>query len=194
MQYSEFDLLISQGTFGPDSHFARYHFTLCSGFFFCRANVRTQNYFQRVEKTKYRIDQKSMNEVILNDPEAHWQIPQPTIWWSSTGRIGGIWRKIPMPVQRVLVWAQNHAPSWLHCVEKQLLRLRCPGKLCFLRSLLRYVFTSSEIIRGSFSNGLTVGVIPMYLVSRIKRMSSASPWVLHTNVKRRAKEMRLLQG
>ena len=194
MQHAEFDLLISQGTFGPDSHFTRYHFTLCAGFFFCRANARTQNYFRRVEKTEEPMDQKSMNEVILNDPEAHWQIPRLTIWWSSTGRIGGIWRKIPMPVHRVLIWAQHHVPSWLRCVKKQLLRLHCPGKLCWLRALLRYVFISPEIIRGRFSNGLTVGVIPMHLVSRIGCIPPASPWVLHTNVKRRAKEMRLLQG
>ena len=188
MQHTQFDLLISQGTHGPKSHFARYHFTLCAGFFFCRANVRTQDYFRRVEETRWNLDQKSMNEVLLNDPKARWQIPQPTIWWSSTGRIGGIWRKIPMPVQRVLVWAQNHAPSWLRCVEKQLLRLRCPGKLCWLRSLLRYVFISSEIIRGSFSNGLTVGVIPMHLVTRIKCISPTSSWVLHINANKRHKK------
>ena len=85
-----------------------------------------------------------MNEVLLCDPEARWQMYKPTIWWHTPGK----WHKAPVLVHIMLVWAQNHAPSWLHCVEKQLLRLRCPGKLCFLRSLLRYVFTSPEIIRG----------------------------------------------
>ena len=181
MQHTKFDLLISQGTKGPKSHFTRYHFTLCTGFFFCRANVRTQNYFYRVKETRWNLDQKSMNEVLLNDPKARWQIYKPTIWWNIIGKFHRDWYKAPALVYIMLVWARRYAPQWLRRVKEQLLRLPCPGKLCWLRSLLNYVYISPKIIRGSFSNGLTVGVIPMHLVTRIERILPTSPWVIHTS-------------
>ena len=186
MRQTTFDLLASQGTHGPRSHFARYHFVLCAGFFFCRANARTQDYFRRVEAAQWHLDQKSMNEVLLDDLKAHWQISRPTIWWSSTGRIGGVWRKIPIAAS-ILVWARHYASSWLHFVKKQLLRLRCPGKLCWLRALLDYIYISPDIIRGTSNNGLIVGVIPMHLVARIRYVSSTSLLVVHINTNKRRK-------
>ena len=179
-QHNEFDLLISQGTHGPKSHFIRYHFTLCAGFFLCRANTRTQDYFRQVAEAEWFLDQKSMNEILLQDPEARWEIHQPSIWWSSAGRVGGKWRKIPI-LPGVLAWGQRFTPLLLRRIEAKLLQLRCPGKLCRLRSLLNYIYISPQIIDGKFSNGLTVGVIPMHLVTRIRHRWQTSPFVVHTN-------------
>ncbi len=184
MQHTEFDLLISQGTHAPREHFNRYHFTLCAGFFFCRANVRTQNYFRQVVERK-KLDQENMNIILANDPKAHWQIHQPTIWFSNTGRIGGKWRKIPTLLCVVLAWGQRYAPLLLRPIKASLSRLNCPGKLCWLRSLLNYIYISPEIIEGKFSNGLTVGVIPMHLVTRIDYSWSTPPLVAHTLVRKR---------
>ena len=125
-----------------------------------------------------------MNEVLLCDPEARWQMYKPTIWWHTPGK----WHKAPVLVHIMLVWARRYVSQCLHQVREQLLRLPCPGKLCWLQSLLNYIYISPEIIRGSFSNGLTVGVIPMHLVTRIKRMSSASPWVIHINANKQHKK------
>ena len=44
-QYAEFDLLISQGTYGPRSQLVRHHFTLCVGFFLCRSNASNSTLF-----------------------------------------------------------------------------------------------------------------------------------------------------
>ena len=184
MQHTEFDLLMSQGTHAPKEHFDRYHFVLCAGFFFCRANVRTQNYFRQVVEMK-QLDQESMNIILANDPEARWQIHQPAVWFSDTGRIGGKWRKIPTPLCVALAWGQRSAPSLLRRIKASLSRLHCPGKLCWLRSLLNYTYISPEIIEGKFSNGLTVGVIPMHLIPRTDYWWSTSSLVAHTPVRKK---------
>ncbi len=155
-QHTEFDLLVSQGSFSPKPQFSRHRFTLCAGFFLCRANVRTKNYFRQVAEAKWYFDQKSMNEVLLNDPEAYWQMRQPSVWSSSTGEIGGKWQKT-----------------------------LSPGRPYRLRSLHNYIFISPEIIKGKFSNGLTVGVIPMHLVTRINYQWPTSPFVVHIYANKR---------
>ena len=152
-QHAEFDLLISQGTYGPRSQFIRHHFTLCAGFFLCHANARTQNYFRQVAEAKWYLDQKSMNEVLLNDSEACWQIQQSSAWWSDTGKIGGEWQKI--------------SDSERSCSSPD------------------YICISPEIIKGKFSNGLTVGVIPMHLVTRINYQWAPPPFVLHINTNKK---------
>ena len=183
-QHIEFDLLISQGTHAPKQHFDRYHFTLCAGFFLCRANVRTQNYFQQVAERKV-LDQENMNIILADDPEANWRIHQPTVWVSSSGRVGGKWRKIPVLLCAMLAWGQRSTPWLLRFIKTSLSQLHCPGRLCWLRSLLRYIYISSEIIKGKFSNGLTIGVIPMHLITRIEYQWSNPPFVVHTPVQKR---------
>ena len=117
---------------------------------------RTQHYFQQVVEAKWYLDQRPMNEVLLNDPEACWQIHQPSVWSSDTRKIGGKWQKITSL-----------------------------GRLCRLLSPHDYIFISSEIIKGKFSNGLTAGVIPMHLVTRINYQWSNSPFVVHINTNKK---------
>ena len=167
-QHTEFDLLVSQGSFSPKSQVLRHRFTLCAGFFLCRANVRTKNYFRQVAEAKWYFDQKSMNEVLLNDPEAYWQIRQPSAWSSDIGKLGGEWRTIPMRSTKVRRSKINSLKG-----------------LRQLKSLLYYILISPEIIKGRFSNGLTVGIIPLHLVTRINYKWPTSPFVVHINANKR---------
>ena len=171
-QHSEFDILISQGEFAPRTHLARYHFTINPAFFLCRANVRTQNFLRQVEAIKDRMDLQSMNDVILHDPETCWQVPRKVTWsWGM--------REVPALTRVVLELAQRLAPLWLRRLKTSKINPDCPGRLDWLRVLLEYIYISSDIIRGRFSNRLTIGVIPMHLVLRFKYMSSAPPLVSH---------------
>ena len=157
---TEFDLLVSQGTVYPQSHFFRHRFVLCAGFFFCRANVQNQNYFRRVEEAK-NIDQLVMNELLLHDPEATWQIQQPSFWF-VWGNFSRIWRTIPAPINNNIC-------------------MRIPRLISLLlqRLKLSWIRISPDIIRGRFSGGLTVGVIPMHLVTRINGIPSPKLLVSH---------------
>ena len=180
MQHDEFDILISQGTFSPRSHFKRYRFVLCAGFFFCRANERSQNYFRQVEESKWLLDQKSMGEVIIDDPEAYWKVHRPRIWWSTTGAVRGPWHKIPVLLGSALIWMCRTAPRWSHRFKEQLLRSNFYKRLNWFKEMLdNYIYISPEIIEGSFSNRLTIGIIPMHLVTRIKCVSSTSTLIVH---------------
>ena len=183
-QHPEFDILISQGIFAPRTHLARHHFVINPGFFFCRANVRTQNFFRQVEAIKGRMDQQSMNDVLLHDPEARWQTRRVTVWQNGTNRIEADWYKVPVLTRIVLELAQRLAPWWLRRLKEQQIRHECPGRLHWLRILFNYIYISSEIMKGRFSNGLTVGVIPMHLVSRFKNVSSTPPLVEHLSENR----------
>ena len=178
MQHTEFDILISQGTYAPREHFQRYHFVLCAGFFFCRANKRTQNYFRQVEATKWALDQKSMNEVLLADPKARWELHRPRIWWNSVGRLAGPWRKVPVLVSSIWMLMRRIAPKWTRRVENRSLKKSNYPE--WLKDIIRYyIYVSPEIIKGSFSKRLTIGVIPMHLIPRIEPISSTSSWVVH---------------
>ena len=189
MEHTKFDLLISQGLHGPNSHYARYHFTLCAGFFFCRANVRTQDYFRRVEETEWNLDQKSMNEVLLNDPKARWWISQPTILWRNRLKKNQHkvpnWYKVLMPMPYLFIWALLYAPRrWMCYFEKKLLWPHCQGSD---PDLLNYICISPKIMKGRFSNRLTLGVIPMHLVSRIGHILAPPPWVVHIDINKKHK-------
>ena len=162
-QHTEFDLLISQGTIYPASHYFRHLFVLCAGFFFCRSNARTQNYFRRVEEAK-NIDQLVMNELLLYDPEATWQIRRPSLWFAK-GHYSQIWQTVPALIK-------NNIGIWiLRLISKPLRRLKL-GSDCIIQ-------ISPDIIRGRFSGGLTVGMIPMHLVTRINGISSNNLMVEH---------------
>ena len=156
-QHTEFDLLVSQGTVYPISHYSRHRFVLCAGFFFCRSNVRTQNYFRQVEKAK-NIDQLVMNELLLHDSEATWQIRQSSLWFVK-GHYSRTWHTIPVPINNM-----------------RILRL-----ISLLLRLLKltWIQISPDIIRGRFSGGLTVGMIPMHLVTRINGIPSTNLLVSH---------------
>ena len=143
-QHTEFDLLISQGTVFPRSHFLRYHFVLYAGFFFCRANVRTQNYFRQVEEAQ-KVDQNAMNELLLHDPKTTWQIRQSQV-------------------------LQHTADGYSMCRHN----ISTPRKKSD-----NWIYISPDIIRRRFSNGFTVGVIPMHLVTRVSGMSSTTLLVSH---------------
>ena len=173
-QHTEFDLLISQGTVWPIAQFIRHHFVLCAGFFFCRANARTQNYFRRVEAAK-QDDQLTMNELLLYDPNMRWQIHQPTTWRNKTGEYtGDPWHKTTTVLR--------HTPPRLFHIRKWLsqhyLKMLCP----LINRFIDFIYISPEIIKGSASDGFTVGVIPMHLVTRIKQKPapSTNPLVAHT--------------
>ncbi len=179
-QHAEFDLLISQGTYTPKAHFKCYRFTLCAGFFLCRANAQTQNYFRQVKAIEKWKDQETMNKLLLEDSQARWEIHRPALFFSSTGKWSGKWRKIPMPLCVALAWGKLFPPLLLYRIIKaKLSQLRCPGRLCWLRSLLNYIRISPSIIKGKFSNGLTVGMIPMHIVTRIDYRWPTSPLVVH---------------
>ena len=171
-QHTDFDLLISQGTACPTAQFARHHFVLCAGFFFCRANVRTQNYFRRVEAAK-RDDQLTMNELLLYDPNMRWQIHQPTAYYANYS--DGTWHKTTTVLR--------HVPVPMYILRKWLSQHHHRKLLLLVTRFTFFIYISSKIIKGSTSNGLTVGVIPMHLVSRIKQAPapSTTPLVLHTS-------------
>ena len=173
LKHTAFDLLISQGTFSPMPQFARHHFVLCAGFFFCRANARTQDYFRRVKKAKM-IDQLVMNKLLLHDPNMRWQIHQPAIFWSKTGRLRHPLYKTTTVLRYTPIWLFNFR-KWLS--RRHYLKMLCP----LINRFIFFIYISSEVIKGSASDGLTVGVIPMHLVTRIKQepVPSTLPLVSH---------------
>ena len=175
MQHTEFDLLISQGTTKPLAQFYQHRFVLCAGFFFCRSNVRTQNYFQRVEVAD-KVDQNIMNLLLQQDPETFWQIYRPTIWYKTTDNSYhkmSAWASIP------LIWIRRLAPQRLYHLEQRLLSFFTKKLPLTRRFLHTYLYISPKIMKTKSSNGLTVGVIPMHLVKRIRRISSAPSLVMH---------------
>ena len=162
VRHAQFDLLMSQGTKYPYEQYRRHRFVLCAGFFLCRANDRTRAFFERVEALVSRnpLDQWGMNQVLLGDPEGHWEVSKP-VWRFRLGK-KSTWRRLSpgmrtllSPLIRLLV---------LHW------RIRHLGTLC--------IVTSGEIMRGPFSNALSVGVIPMRLVTR-SRVTPTCDYVWH---------------
>ena len=151
-QQPGYDLLASQGTWWPAEQYVRHHFVLCAGFFLCRANSRTRAYFEQVEAIDQPDDQERMNLVLFNDPNGRWTLHRPVFRHLDQRR----WRRASLGKLLLL------APLRL------LSRLRLLGAKLSLHGPLRYIFTSREIIRGRFSNDLSVGVIPMHLVVRLK--------------------------
>ena len=154
-RHSEFDLLVSQGTSFPASQYQLHHFVLCAGFFLCRSNDRTRIYFERVESLldENPRDQLRMNVVLMRDPEGSWDISKPVM-------------RVHRGKNRD--WKE---PSFVLRPFLTLLRLlrvsaRPRMKRLVLPRGFRFVRTSSEVMRGRFSDDLTVGVIPMHLVCR----------------------------
>lgn len=103
-----------------------------------------------------------MNAVLLDDPEARWEVRRPVL--RRRGRLG--------------VWRRTGAS--LPATERE---CRDVGDL---RAALdaagggrNVLLTSDSIIRGRFGGGLAVGVIPMRLVTRARVTARTRSLVAH---------------
>ncbi len=165
----DFDLLCSQGTTHPRAHYHRHRFTLCAGFFACRASERSATYFAQVDALapRHPCDQARMNAVLLRDPAARWRIerPEPAV----KGRDA---------------WFAPPCESAFRRVAQTLLRhsvLRAPANAALRLSRFDWILTSRELIHGRFTGGLTVGVVPMRIVMRGRFEGWGAPLVSHAS-------------
>ena len=167
MDHPGFDLLFSQGTTFPVEHWRRHRFVLCAGFFLCRANGRTRAYFKQVSRLSesHPDDQVCMNTVLLRDPEARWERGRR----APAVRPGAAW-VAPPPEASLLGYARA-------LLRRELLRALANRVLRSAR--LAWILTSPEVIRGRFTGGLTVGVIPMHIVTRFRFAGWDEPLVSH---------------
>ena len=169
LRHPGYDLLFSQGTTFPRSHYHRHRFVLCAGFFASRANGRTRDYFTHVDALleEHPDDQLCMNTVLLRDRARSWNLASPIPAVRRKGR----WVR-PRSAQRISACAR----SVLSCPP---LRALSNGMLRLCR--LDYILTSREIIHGRFSTGLTAGIIPMHIVMRGAFAQWGDPLVLHSS-------------
>ena len=153
-EHPDFDLLVSQGTWFPREHLSQFGFVLCAGFFLSRSNARTRDYFERVHALMSRRgdDQWCMNNVLLQDPEAQWEVRAPVLRRTNGRRFR---RRVRSPIP-----LRSNSLPWdsILSLQDKPAKARYEGSSCIL--------TSKSIIRGKFSGGLTIGVIPMHLVTR----------------------------
>ena len=169
MRQDRYDLLLSQGTVFPRAHYHRHRFTVCAGFFLCRANARTRAYFERVEALgdTQPSDQVRMNALLLEDPAGGWRIECPV----AAVRAAGAWVRPPLE------------PWFGACARYALARplarslANLSGRLC----RFDWMLTSREIVRGRFGGGLTAGVIPMHIVMRGRFAHLEQPLVMHSS-------------
>ena len=174
-----FDLLFSQGTTHPWSHFKAFGFTVCAGFFFARASSRTRAYFEMVEQMADRrpSDQFRFNEVLLRLPSRPWKIDAPRLALSPyrSRMVGG--RKL-----MYAPWRYARVPACVHAFGARALRNR-QGRFWTHAALLtinrRCMVTSASVMAGRFAGGLNVGVIPMRLVERVPLDDRAEVLVSH---------------
>ena len=154
-RHTQFDLLVSQGTGFPASQYRLHQFVLCAGFFLCRSNDRTRIYFERVESLldEDPTDQYRMNAVLMRDPAGSWDIRKRGMRFRRGKNRG--WKE-PSFALRTCLTLLRLLPAFAKRGMMSLVPLRT---FCFIR-------ISSEVMRGRFSDDLTVGVIPMHLVCR----------------------------
>lgn len=162
-----YDLLFSQGTTFPRRHYQRRRFTLCAGFFLCRANARTRGWFERVEALEplSTDDQVRMNEALARDPCGHWRLERPV----PALRTRGAWVRPPLEAV-FLACAQR---TLRHPVPRVLVNAACR------LARIDWILTSPDIIEGRFAEGLRVGVIPMHIVMRGPFRGWGEPLVQH---------------
>ena len=162
-----YDLLCSQGTTFPRAHYRRHGFTLCAGFFFCRANERTRRYFEKVDALagRYLDDQVAMNAGLLADPEGRWCLARPVPFVEGKSA----WIRLPLgtpflrrPALRTLAARTLHLPK------------------------RAWIVTSPAVIDGRFSGGFRVGVIPMHIAARGRFRGQGEPLVFHSSENKRA--------
>ena len=166
-RHSEFDLLVSQGAGFPACQYRRHHFVLCAGFFLCRSNDRTRIYFERVESLldENPTDQHRMNVVLTRDPAGSWDIRKPVMRYRR--RKGRLWKE-PSFALRTCLTLLRLLPTF---AKRRMIAL-------IEKRPFKFVRISSEVMRGRFSDDLTVGVIPMHLVSR-SGITPACEYVWH---------------
>ena len=188
-RYREYDLLMSQGTTFPLLHYRRFGFVMCSGFFVCRSNARTRAYFEKVEALLDRdtSDQLRINLVLMRDGEARWEVHKPVVCMLDPRplRVFTLSLRLPPRFRRkVLRWE-------IYRLGKMLRGARGQG-MEDVRTLMEeltelfgkehyYGIMSKSVIRGRFSDGLTVGVIPMHLVSRHRFATRKHSLIAHVN-------------
>ena len=142
---------------------------------------------------KRKIDQIRMNEVLVRDREVRWEVRRPVLrsrqrwpnntrpslraglpaWlkayalfsrrWRSFLRKYSPWRpsgKRCWAVRRSVLRKHGNNREWMdsQALARELAKGRKGNNPC--------IVTSESMIRGRFSGGLTVGVIPMHLVTR----------------------------
>ena len=98
------------------------------------------------------LQRNALMRVLLQDPEARWEICTPVLRRRPPKPF---WRRIRPLLRQLLAHSR-----WVdvQSFRDGIAEARKDGSLC--------VLTSESIIRGGFSGGLTVGVIPMHLVTR----------------------------
>ena len=169
LRHAGYDLLCSQGTTFPRAHYHRHRFTLCAGFFACRANPRTQAYLGAVDAmaAEHPSDQERMNAVLLGDGARRWRLERAV----PAVRMRGRWVRPPL------------AAGFARCARAVLERpgLRAPVNGALRAARLDWILTSPAIIHGRFTGGLTAGVIPMHLVMRGDFQGWGEPLVSHTS-------------
>ena len=206
-RHREYDLLMSQGKWYPFEHYEQFGFVLCAGFFVCRSNARTRAYFGKVEALldQNPQDQFRMNKVLQLDPEVRWEAHRPVLRKRPVSRRRqvlvlrmirkfALYQRVPVLRKfkklcnkrkgtgwKLVNWQPAAAglPSSLPHREWMDVRtlmgimedVRSDGNFC--------VITSESVIRGRFSDGLTVGVIPMHLVTRGEVISKRRSLITH---------------
>ena len=168
MRQYGYDLLLSQGTVFPPAHYRRHRFTVCAGFFLCRANERTRVYFERVDSLArtHPSDQVRMNAVLLEDSEGGWRLKRPVVAVRANGQ-----------------WARPPFERWFgSCARYALARpvTRTLANLVGLLCRLDWMLTSRQVIEGRFGS-LTAGVIPMHIVMRGRFAHLEEPLVMHSS-------------
>ena len=175
-RHREYDLLMSQGRCSP--FYEQFGFVLCAGFFVCRSNARTRAYFGKVEALldQNPLDQDRMNWVLQLDPEIRWEAHRPVLRKSKQKDKNKIWKLVNwQPAAAGLPFLPSSLPhrEWidLRTLIGVVADVRSDGSSC--------VITSESVIRGRFSDGLTVGVIPMHLVTRGGVTSKSRSLITH---------------
>ena len=167
-----FDLLFSQATTRPASHLARHRFTLCAGFFFARSNARTCAYFSAADALAELIpsDQRRMNVLLLEDPSPDWRIVRPRLALA----------RAPAGPRRT--WRQPFPGDRSNALATRILRHPRTRMLAAgLLALVRYecMVTSPDVMVRRFDDGLSVGVIPMDMVQRVRLGGKGASHVSH---------------
>ena len=171
-RHPKFDLLFSQGTVHPRATLQAYGFTICPGFFLARANARTRRYFAQVDGLSEwrRSDQERMNAVLTDDPSGRWEVDgaQLSVRKRRPGAANRRWIRLRPRFLEVGVARALHARALGRWPQLALQAVGWNGMV-----------TSEQVIAGRFSEGLTVGVIPMRLVERVRFAPLANVLVSH---------------
>ena len=106
-----------------------------------------------------------MNTVLLRDPAARWRLRRRT----PAVKVSAVWFA-PPPEKSLLRRAQV-------LLRREVVRALADHALQRVR--LVWILTSPEIIHGRFTGGLTVGVVPMHVVTRFRFEGWDEPLVSH---------------